>query len=311
VRPPGLLVRRFSAPRPSVDAGSSSCARPRRRRSRPEPRRSVGGAPRLRPSRSPIARCARTDGSDGSPTRRSHALSAPPTRAMMIAGTSQYRPPPPTIRVTPAISVNREVARFRLVRSSVRAKRDSGPASMSTRPRPTRIKAAPAMTPRTISSVPRAQSGCRGVTTRIEATSGIVKSTSVRDATTCSAGCFAIRLVFTEIATNRSPINAPLAAPTTTPKLSHVSTTRRLSGCGRASTACSLHPQRALGPGWVPALPIHCRKSRRRCHRGSPPAARFATQVDPWPYPPSGLVPPRAGCDQDTGLLTESHACAR
>jgi hypothetical protein len=42
-------------------------------------------------------------------------------------------------------------------------------------------------------------------------------------------------LAFTEIATNRSPINAPLAAPTTTPKLSQLSTPR-LSGCGRTST---------------------------------------------------------------------------
>ena len=52
----------------------------------------------------------------------------------MSAGTSQYRPPPPTIRVTPAISVNTEVAKVGLLRSSVRARSDSGLASTSTAP---------------------------------------------------------------------------------------------------------------------------------------------------------------------------------
>ena len=44
----------------------------------------------------------------------------------MSAGTSQYRPPPPTIRVTPAISVNTAVEALGLVRSSVRARSESG-----------------------------------------------------------------------------------------------------------------------------------------------------------------------------------------
>jgi hypothetical protein len=42
-----------------------------------------------------------------------------------------------------------------------------------------------------------------------------------------SAECLAIRTAFMEIATNRSPINAPLAVPATTPKLSQLSPTTR------------------------------------------------------------------------------------
>jgi hypothetical protein len=148
----------------------------------------------------------------------------------MSAGTSQYRPPPPTIRVTPAISVNTAVEALGLVRSSVRARSESG-AGVDIQPHwPHKNQGDTGDDAENDQFQTECPIRLPRVATRIAATSGIAKRTSVRVALTRSAGCFATLLAFTEIATNRSPINAPLAPPTTTAKLSQVSTTRRLSG---------------------------------------------------------------------------------